>query len=391
MPLKQNKRQLPVYQKQHSFENFSSLQSKDIVEKQIDRAIQIAQNNNTTKLLNSNVIFIIQKVLSDLLAFRKKEKTDFYITQFIAEEMLTLNDDQLISYLYHRYRYDVFPCEQKMDDYPPYLQIEPSSACNFRCVFGYQSDKSYNNNSSGYLGTMTFDMFKRIVDQVEGKVEFISLASRGEPLLCKDITKMLEYSVGKFLGLKVNTNASLLTEQNAHAILAGGVKTLVFSVDAAEEALYEKLRVNGSLKKTIKNIERFHTIRARYYPHSRLITRISGVLYNNEQNIESMQKLWGSMVDQITFVKYNPIKNIYSSPPNTLTSPCSELWRRMFVWFDGTTNICENDYKSTLAVGNVNEKTITELWQSEPYRRLREIHFQKQRGKIEPCLRCYVV
>ena len=34
-----------------------------------------------------------------------------------------------------------------------------------------------------------------------------------------------------------------------HAILAGGVKTLVFSADAADEKLYSELRVNGNLKK----------------------------------------------------------------------------------------------------------------------------------------------
>ena len=29
-------------------------------------------------------------------------------------------------------------------------------------------------------------MYKRIVDQAEGNIEFLSLASRGEPLICKD-------------------------------------------------------------------------------------------------------------------------------------------------------------------------------------------------------------
>ena len=41
------------------------------------------------------------------------------------------------------------------------------------------------------MGRMTYDLFKRIVDDAEERVEFISLASRGEPLACKDIEKML--------------------------------------------------------------------------------------------------------------------------------------------------------------------------------------------------------
>ena len=100
---------------------------------------------------------------------------------------------------------------------------------------------------NGFMGTMKLELFKDIIDQAHKNVEFISLASRGEPLVCKDIDKMLEYTTGKFLNLKINTNASLLNEKSIHAILSGG-KTVVFSADAADEDLYAKLRVNGNLK-----------------------------------------------------------------------------------------------------------------------------------------------
>ena len=90
---------------------------------------------------------------------------------------------------------------------------------------------------------MKLEMFKLIVDQAENNIEFISLASRGEPLVSPVIEKMLEYTRGKFLSLKINTNASVLTEKKCHAILQGGVQTIVFSADAADAELYKKLRV----------------------------------------------------------------------------------------------------------------------------------------------------
>ena len=43
--------------------------------------------------------------------------------------------------------------------------------------------------------------------------------------------------------------------------LSGGDKTLVFSADAADEKLYAELRVNGSLKNILKNINLFNTIK----------------------------------------------------------------------------------------------------------------------------------
>ena len=54
---------------------------------------------------------------------------------------------------------------------------------------------------------------------------------------------MLLYTTGKFLNLKINTNASMLTEK-IHAVLqSGSSKTLVFSADAADEKITQNLEL----------------------------------------------------------------------------------------------------------------------------------------------------
>ena len=201
---------------------------------------------------------------------------------------------------------------------------------------------------------------------------------------------MMIYSIGKFLNLKVNTNASLLSEKLCHALLCGGAKTVVFSADAAEEPLYSKLRVRGRLNKVLKNIERFQKIREVQYSNLPVITRVSGVLVDELQNMEAMKKMWGNLVDQISFVKYNPWENVYKSPLSEVSEPCSDLWRRMFIWFDGKVNPCDTDYKSKLNVGNISENSLKELWLGKEYRQLREEHSSNKRKKLFPCNRCVV-
>ena len=105
------------------------------------------------------------------------------------------------------------------------------------------------------MGMMSLDLFKRLIDQAEGNCEAVTLASRGEPLICPDIEEMLVYTAGKFLALKLNTNAWFLDESKCHSILQSGVNTLVFSADAASEPAYSKLRVNGNLDHVYKNIK----------------------------------------------------------------------------------------------------------------------------------------
>src|SRR5262249_39383508 len=152
-------------------------------------------------------------------------------------------------------------------------------------VFCYQTDASLTTPKHGHMGMMSLDLFKRVIDQAEGRCESVTLASRGEPLMARDIRDMIGYLSGKFLALKVNTNAWFLDEAKARALLDADINTLVFSADAAEPDLYARLRVNGKLDRVLANIEAFANLRAREYPHSRVITRVSGVRFADDQNI----------------------------------------------------------------------------------------------------------
>ncbi len=377
-----NKPVVTTYKKYNSFENFWSRHSSSI-SGQRARVIRILEAKAT---LPSPWAAILGRALTDL-----KNDVAFKLNQYSSDELAMIEDALVDRYVFHRYRYEIFPQTKELDDFPPYLQIEPSSICNYRCVFCYQTDSEFTKKENGHMGTMTFEMFKNIVDQSVGRVEFISLASRGEPLVCKDIDKMLQYTEGKFLGLKLNTNASLISEKLAHTILSSGISTVVFSADAAKEPLYSQLRVNGKLERVTKNIEMFQTIRAKQYPQKKMITRISGVKINEDQDMAEMEAFWGGIVDQIAFVNYNPWENVYTSPVNQQKTPCSDLWRRMFVWYDGRVNPCDTDYKSSLSMGLMSESGLPELWRSSRYEALREGHLKKLRNLAEPCRRCTVV
>jgi radical SAM protein with 4Fe4S-binding SPASM domain len=378
-----------IYEKKHSFNDFCITKERTTVAEQLSRTIRILDNEiEQVKVEWKEVVTL---ALQDLKTGNTKEKTTFKITPFIADELATLKDTDIARYIFHRYRYDIFPVKNLLDDFPPYLQIEPSSICNFRCVFCYQTDKSFNTDRVNHMGTMTLETYKKIIDQSIGNVEFLSLASRGEPLICKDFPKMMEYSANKFLNLKVNTNASLMNESHVHALLSGGARTIVFSADAAEEPLYSKLRVNGKLDRVLENIEMFQNIREKQYSDNKTITRVSGVFVDEGQDMSSMNSLWGGLVDQISFVKYNPWENVYDSPVNDLSTPCTDLWRRMFVWYDGKINPCDTDYKSHLSTGNICNETISDNWHSHKYNTLRKKHLEGDRQKVSPCLKCSVI
>jgi organic radical activating enzyme len=346
--------------------------------------------NRIKKQCETENLSEIARLATDDILFDSNGKTNFFLRPHVVEEITKLADNEIIRYLEYRYKYDVFPKERIIDKYPPLVQIEPASICNYRCVFCYQTDKELTQKKNGHMGVMSLDLFKKIVDELEGKVEAITLASRGEPLVNKQLPEMLQYLKGKFLAVKINTNASLLNDNLCHAILKADIQTLVFSADAAEEPLYSKLRVQGDLETVLTNIQRFNVIKLMHYPSSKIITRVSGVKYNSDQNINSMEAFWGDLVDQVMFVDYNPWENVYNSKKTNIDESCSDLWRRMFIWWDGLVAPCDVDYLTKLSKETVLNNSVAEIWQGNMYTDLRKKHLE-DRSCIEPCSRCTVV
>jgi radical SAM protein with 4Fe4S-binding SPASM domain len=380
---------MKTYQKHNSFAGIRHQNEQSGVLPRIQQIYNKLQELSLSEYVRS----VVERACKDLLAPNtgRGDAPRFSLHSNVIEEINRINDRDLPRYLFYRYRYEIYPQLREVDSFPPCLQIEPTSICNYRCVFCYQTDETFNKKSDGHMGVMSLDLFKRLIDQAVGQCEALTLSTRGEPLVCPTIKQMLAYVGGKFLASKMNTNASLLDEEKCHAILQADLNTVVFSVDAASEPMYSQLRVGGNLDRVRSNIELFHDIRATRYPHSRTITRVSGVKVDGTPDLDQMEKFWGGLVDQVAFVNYNPWENTYREPINQIKSPCTELFLRMFVWWDGTVNPCENDYKSNLTVGNATEHGLSDLWRSENYSQIRENHLNERRSHCAPCNRCTVV
>ena len=339
--------------------------------------------------------YIIKKyVLAYESYFKNKNNNEIIPGDIDRIELEKLEGENLKRYLEYRYKYKIYPNEKILEDYPPCVQVEPTSICNYRCVMCYQKDRTFSKKSSGHMGNMKLELFKKIVDELEGNVEAITLASRGEPMLNLEIIDMLNYCSNKFLALKMNTNGSMLNEKKIHKILSSNLNTIVFSVDSADKENYEKIRVNGNFEKVYSNIKLFSEIKNKHYSDSDIIIRISGVKINNIQNIDSMKDQWQEYADILAFTNYTPWQSSYENEINKISSPCSELWRRMFLWWDGKINPCDFDYKTVLKTGDFDIKkshNIKKAWNSEIYNNLRTKHLENSRKKVNPCNKCIMI
>lgn len=375
-------------------ENFSNskktfLLSSSSIDKDIYDLIKSSfDNKNNLSIKDKEIISIILKSYQKKLNNINLTETEFVLTKNEINEFLSLEKKNILRYVIYRYKYIQYPKLKILEEYPPNIQIEPTSQCNLRCIMCYQSDKSFSSKSSGFMGYMKLDLLKKVIDEIEGKIEAVTFASRGEPTLHSELDEFLKYCDGKFLGLKLNTNATLLNEKKIHSLLSSDLQSLVLSIDEKNKNNYEKIRVNAKFEKIMQNLELLRSIREKNYKNKKLKIRISGVKINTDQNVKEMNKFYNEFADEIVLVDYDPWESAYDNDINNIDDECSELYRRMFVWHDGKVNPCDYDYKSMLSKWNANKDSIRSIWNSDYYNSIRNLHKSKERNKIEPCKRC---
>ena len=136
-----------IYTKHNSFFKFKD-RNLESGRKLLDR-IKDLLNLNKLIYLNDKEKDIILKVKKDLYEDNTPSKDKFKLSPNVIKEIQTIKDKDIPRYLVHRYRYEIYPMKNIIDDYPPFLQIEPTSICNYRCVFCYQTDNFFNKRSNG--------------------------------------------------------------------------------------------------------------------------------------------------------------------------------------------------------------------------------------------------
>ena len=138
-----------IYKKHNSFVSLQGKYEDDY--NNFLKRLKSLLTDDQLKKFNLTNQKIIKKIETDIFGNDLENNLDdtnkFSIKQNVIDEIKTINDNDLLRYLIHRYRYEIYPEKKIVDEYPPYLQIEPSSICNYRCVFCFMTDNSFNKKA----------------------------------------------------------------------------------------------------------------------------------------------------------------------------------------------------------------------------------------------------
>ena len=294
-----------------------------------------------------------------------------------------------LRYRLYRLKWVVFPKLLLVPQFPLCLNIEITSACNLKCIMCYNNDVSFKT------GIMDFDTYKKIIDESSKyKLDSIKLSWRGEPLLNKNIVDMIKYAKDKgVLEVSFNTNGLLLNDELSEQLIDSGLDMILFSVDGATKETYEKIRLGGNYDNMVANIERFLEIRkskGKKLPYVRMqFTKMQ----ENEHEIDLFFKKWDALVDKIIITPSFPLQ-LDSETKSKMNfyvkerKPCSQLWRRLSVSWDGDIAMCCIDWKPDIVLGNIKTDTIYSVWHGDKLENIRYLHRLGSLDNINVCKSC---
>lgn len=136
----------------------------------------------------------------------------------------------------------------------PFLQIEPTTRCNYSCGFCAGRQLPQGDLGRAHLA--------QLLDGIEG-LEHVELQGEGEPLLHLGFFELIALLRERFpqVGISTITNGSLFTDENIERLLDHGLTRINVSMETADAERFRAIR-GGKFDKVERGLAAFMARRA---------------------------------------------------------------------------------------------------------------------------------
>lgn len=307
-------------------------------------------------------------------SYRKDEDIATYLTRLIGP-----------AFAEYRRQWDLAGRFDLETEFPLFLVMELVNICNYRCpscVHGYKDlTKLYQ---MGRAEEMDRALYRKIVLEAElYGCPSICMNNIGEPTLMKDLLEQIEFARDHgFIDIMFNTNGLLLDRFLTSRLFESGLTRLMLSLDAFTPETYRKTRVGGDFDRVNRNIDRFLELREQGgYTLPVLRTTLVRSSFN-EHEVDDFVRYWTGRADYVSvqeFISPRPgdarFEPMYARSRVIQENPqCPQPWQYMSVKPNGDVAPCCAMFSDQIKVGNARVLTMREIWTSDYFRSLRQIH-----------------
>jgi MoaA/NifB/PqqE/SkfB family radical SAM enzyme len=272
---------------------------------------------------------------------------------------------------------------------PLVVKIEPTNFCNFHCP----GCRTGTGEDTGPKGTLDFDNFTKMVDQVSRHAYKLILYMWGEPFINKNIFKMIEYATSKNMAVQISTNMNVFRpEIDAPKLVASGLEHMIVALDGVSQEVYETYRVGGRVDKVITNVEAIVAEKRRQGKRYPFIELQYIVFPHNVHEMDQVRGLAERLgVDRLTFIQSKTREDaMVKNGKPVAPGKCNVLWMMACFNWNGSLSPCCDSVDDSF--GNVLEQEFAGLWNSEKMIKSRSLHTSRpiEGGPATKCERCRI-
>lgn len=287
-------------------------------------------------------------------------------------------------------------------DTPYSVYFFPTNLCNFRCKYcahagGMQNfEKAYGLKPE----TMSLETFKRATDQLKDfpeRLKVINMSGQGEPLLNRDLSKMIAYAKAADVAERVEiiTNASLLDRELSDRLIDSGLDCVRISLQGMTAQRYKEIcGLSLDFRKFTDEIDYLF----RHRGQCKIFIKIMDISLREGEE-EMFYQMFGTMANRMYIEKCKPVYDDVEATQKIEVGTdrygrrhkprmvCPLPFYMLGILPDGTVSPCETIYVPEI-LGNVWTDNLISMWNGDKMKRFQKMQLQKARMDNPACARC---
>jgi radical SAM protein with 4Fe4S-binding SPASM domain len=277
--------------------------------------------------------------------------------------------------------------QSKLNALPVEYIVETTAKCNIYCPMCPRETHKQPKED------MADAIFQRLVRESAESAEHMMLIGLGEPFLDREIFNRIEYCERHGVSTLLSTNGTLLDEAASDRLLRTPLEHITLSFDGSTKESFEFYRKGARFEKVRDNFVRFARMKhERKAPVQVVVQMIR--MAKNWNEVDDFVRFWSAVpgVDQVRVKadETNLMRPEAGHSAEDWNYPCHYLWRGpMYVKHNGDVYPCCQSYMlDGSPVGNVGDRSLTEIWNSDAMQEMRKLHANGRAGEIGICSRC---
>ena len=253
---------------------------------------------------------------------------------------------------------------------------------------------------------MSMDVWHRVLEQIAPYAHTVQFYFQGEPLLNKDLPRMIQEAHEQGLYTIVSTNAQAMTQELANALVVAGLSRVIVSMDGITQASYEAYRIGGDVAQCQKALTWLHEAKERLDSHLTIELQCLR-LKTNEHEWKALRREYKRLGADRLSLKTAQLYDYENGHPlmpsnerysryqkgddgHYLLKPrakgCLRVWSGCVVTTNGEVLPCCYDKSHTHAYGNIMTTPLAELFHGKKAEAFRHAALEEQ---PEICKQCW--